>query len=48
MKTIKIKPINSLFPFAFLAWEYYNTGSLFNSAVTCLRDFLWPVSVVIA
>ena len=36
------------FPFLFIAWEYYNTGSFVKSLVTCCRDFMWPTSVIVA
>ena len=35
-------------PVAFLAWDYYNTGSFIQSTITCGRDFLWPAMVVAA
>ena len=38
----------AFFPLAFVAWEYYNTGSLISSCVTIAKDFLWPVSVTAA
>ena len=36
------------FPFLFLAWDFYNTGNLINSVITCVRDFMWPAAVVVA
>jgi len=35
-------------PLAFLAWEYYSSGSLVSSILTCTRDFMWPGAVVVA
>jgi len=35
-------------PLAFLAWEYYSSGSLVSSIITCTRDFMWPGAVVAA
>ena len=32
-------------PFLFFAWQYYATGSLQTSVITCIRDFLWPIAV---
>jgi len=37
-----------VFPLLFLAWDYYNTGNLVSSMITCIRDFLWPGAVVLA
>ena len=37
-----------VFPFLFIAWEYYNTGSFIHSCITCCRDFAWPAAVVVA
>jgi len=36
------------FPFLFIAWDYYNSGSFIHSIINTTRDFLWPVSVVVA
>ena len=36
------------FPLIFLAWDYYNSGSLVHSVITCVRDFMWPAAVVVA
>jgi len=38
----------AFFPLAFVAWEYYNTGSLITSCFHIAKDFLWPVSVAAA
>ena len=35
-------------PLIFLAWDYYNSGSLVHSVITCVRDFMWPAAVVVA
>ena len=36
------------FPLLFLAWDYYNSGSMVHSVITCVRDFMWPMAVVAA
>ena len=36
------------FPLIFLAWDYYNSGSMVHSVITCVRDFMWPMAVVAA
>jgi hypothetical protein len=38
----------AFFPLIFLAWEYYNSGSMVHSVITCARDFFWPAAVVVA
>jgi len=38
----------SFSPLLFLTWEYFNTGSLMTSVITCCRDFMWPAAVVTA
>ena len=35
-------------PFLFIAWDFYRTGSLGNSIITCCRDFMWPVAAITA
>ena len=35
-------------PLIFLAWDYYNSGSMVHSVITCARDFFWPAAVVVA
>ena len=35
-------------PLIFLAWDYYNSGSMIHSVLTCVRDFIWPGAVVVA
>ena len=35
-------------PMLFFAWDYYNSGSLVHSVITCVRDFMWPAAVVVA
>jgi hypothetical protein len=35
-------------PFLFIAWDFYRTGSLVNSIITCCRDFMWPVAAITA
>ena len=36
------------FPLIFMAWNYYSTDSFLGSAITTLRDFLWPAACVVA
>ena len=31
-----------------MAWDYYNSGSMIHSILTCVRDFMWPGAVVLA
>jgi len=38
----------AFFPLIFLAWDYYNSGSMVHSVITCVRDFMWPMAVVAA
>ena len=35
-------------PLFFLAYEYYNSGSMIHSILTCARDFFWPGAVCVA
>ena len=42
------KDLAAFFPLIFLAWDYYNSGSLVHSVITCVRDFMWPAAVVVA
>ena len=43
-----LRHLYTVFPLAFLAWDYYNSGSFVHSCITCCRDFLWPAAVVVA
>ena len=42
------KKVLAFSPLIFLALDFYSTGSLFQSCITCCRDFMWPVAVVVA
>ena len=49
MTNVVKEPVwHSFMPFLFIAWDFYNTGSLIESFVISCRDFAWPAAVVVA
>ena len=42
------KKTMSILPFMFLTLDYYNSGSMLHSIITCVKDFLWPAAVGVA